>query len=147
MQKNKPIHIAWYAATDFVMAAIAWGILFFLRKWFLGDEVELKNGLPVEKNFWLGIILVPAGWMILYFVTGAYNSIYKKSPFKEFTTTFIFSLIGSIILYFTIILNDIKNDYRYYYLAFFFTVRPSFSFNLYGQGNHPAYRQETTGFR
>lgn len=119
MQKSKFIHIAWYAATDFFMAAITWGILFFLRKGFLGDDVELKNGLPVESSFWFGIVLVPLGWLVLYSVTGSYNSLYKKSFLKEFTTTFVCSLLGAIVLYFTIILNDIKNDYRYYYLAFF----------------------------
>lgn len=119
MQKSQHIPIAWYAVMDFIMAAITWGILFFLRKGFLGDDVELKNGLPVETNFWIGIVFVPLGWLALYAITGAYTSLYKKSVLKEFTTTFICSLLGSAVLYFAIILNDIKYDYRYYYLAFF----------------------------
>ena len=69
MQKNKPIPIALYAIMDFIMAAITWGILFFLRKDFLGDDVELKNGLPVETNFWIGIVFVPLGWLALYVIT------------------------------------------------------------------------------
>ncbi|TAL49698.1 MAG: sugar transferase [Chitinophagaceae bacterium] len=119
MNKSKPIHIAWYTVSDFLTAALTWGILFFLRKWFLGDDVELKNGLPVETSFWLGVLLVPAGWLILYTLVGSYNSLYKKSGLQELTITFICSLLGASVIFFAIILNDIKNDYRYYYLAFF----------------------------
>ena len=55
-------------------------------------------------------------------MVGAYNSLYKKSRLREFTTTFICSLIGCTFLYFTILLNDLKDlsaGYSYYYAAFF----------------------------
>ena len=43
----------------------------------------------------------------------------KKSRLRELTTTFICCLLGVTFLYFTIILNDINDDYKYYYEAFF----------------------------
>lgn len=119
MKKKRPIPIIIYAISDFLMAALAWGIMYFLRKYYLGLEVTGEGGLQIDDNFWKGIIFVPMGWLVLYGLTGAYNSVYKKSRLKELTLTFICSLIGSAFLYFTIILNDIKDDYRYYYLAFF----------------------------
>ena len=65
------------------------------------------------------MIFVPAGWLILYTIVGTYRSLYKKSRFFEFTTTFICSLIGCVILFFLFVLDDTKNNYTYYYLAFF----------------------------
>lgn len=122
MKQAKPIHIAWYILSDFFMASLAWGIMYFLRKYFLGLAVSENGELAVDDNFWLGITLVPIGWLILYTLVGSYHSLYKKSKLQELTTVFICSLIGTAFLYFAIILNDIQDDnrsYKYYYIAFF----------------------------
>ena len=122
MKQPKPIHIAWYVCSDFLMASLAWGIMYFLRKYFLGLTVSEDGELAIDDNFWLGITLVPSGWLILYTLVGSYRSLYKKSKLLEITTVFICSLIGTAFLYFAIILNDIQEDhvsYKYYYIAFF----------------------------
>ena len=122
MKQAKPIHIAWYVFSDFLMASLAWGIMYFLRKYFLGLTVSEDGELAIDDNFWLGITLVPLGWVILYTLVGSYRSLYKKSKLQEITTVFICSLIGTTFLYFAIILNDIQDDnksYKYYYIAFF----------------------------
>ena len=122
MKQTKPIHIAWYILSDFFMASLAWGIMYFLRKYFLGLTVSEDGGLAIDDNFWLGISLVPLGWLILYTLVGSYHSLYKKSKLQELTTVFICSLIGTTFLYFAIILNDIQEEnssYKYYYIAFF----------------------------
>src|SRR5882672_3734755 len=67
---------------------------------------------------WLGIFLIPVGWLALLTLVGSYHSLYKKSRLFEFTTTFICTLIGSIILFFAFILDDVKDNYSYYYFAF-----------------------------
>jgi exopolysaccharide biosynthesis polyprenyl glycosylphosphotransferase len=135
MKQSKPIHIAWYVAVDFVMAALAWALMYFLRKYFLGLEVISEGSLAVNNKFWLGIVLVPLGWLTLYTLTGSYGSLYKKSRLKEFTTTFICSLIGCTFLYFTIILNDIEIDYNYhyYYIAFFLLLGIHFILTFSGR--------------
>jgi exopolysaccharide biosynthesis polyprenyl glycosylphosphotransferase len=121
MKQTKPIHIAWYVFSDFVMASLAWGFMYFLRKYFLGLTVSEDGELAIDDNFWLGITLVPLGWVILYTLVGSYRSLYKKSKLQEITTVFICSLIGTAFLYFAIILNDIQEatSYKYYYIAFF----------------------------
>src|SRR4026207_969265 len=122
MKQAKPIHIAWYILIDFLMASLAWGIMYFLRKYFLGLTVSEDGELAIDDNFWLGITLVPLGWLVLYTLVGSYRSLYKKSKLQELTTVFICSLIGTTFLYFAIILNDIQeenNSYKYYYIAFF----------------------------
>lgn len=122
MKQPKPIHIAWYVFSDFLMASLAWGIMYFLRKYFLGLTVSEDGKLAIDDNFWLGITLVPLGWVILYTLVGSYRALYKKSKLQEITTVFICSLIGTAFLYFAIILNDIQDDnksYRYYYIAYF----------------------------
>ncbi len=119
MKQTKPIHITWYVLSDFITAALAWAIMYFLRKFFLGLPVSEDGSLVIDNKFWMGILLVPMGWLILYTIVGSYHSLYKKSRLRELTTTFICCLLGVTFLYFTIILNDINDDYKYYYEAFF----------------------------
>ena len=136
MKQTKPIHIAWYILSDFFTASLAWGIMYFLRKYFLGLQVSEDGGLAIDDNFWLGITLVPAGWLILYTLVGSYHSLYKKSKLQELTTVFICSLIGTTFLYFAIILNDIQEDngsYKYYYIAFFTLLGIHFLLTIIGR--------------
>jgi hypothetical protein len=75
MKQTKPIHIAWYILSDFFMASLAWGIMYFLRKYFLGLTVSEDGGLAIDDNFWLGITCsaglgdtLYAGWFVSFFV-------------------------------------------------------------------------------
>jgi exopolysaccharide biosynthesis polyprenyl glycosylphosphotransferase len=58
---------------------------------------------------------------VLFFtVTGVYKeSLYVKSRLAELTNTIIQSLIGCMIIFFFIFLNDVKDNYPYYYTIFF----------------------------
>ena len=118
MNSGKQISIAWYAVVDFITASIAWAGFFFTRKALLNEDISDAGQLQVDYKFWLGITLIPAGWLALYTLVGTYHSLYKKSRLFEFTNTFICSLIGSVILFFVFILDDAKDNYNYYYLAF-----------------------------
>jgi exopolysaccharide biosynthesis polyprenyl glycosylphosphotransferase len=101
-----------YALSDYLTAAAAWALFFFVRKSLLHETMD------IDGTFWAGVLGIPFGWLILYALIGSYNNIYKKSRLTEFTNTFICSLIGSIILFFLFILDDVETDYRYYYNAF-----------------------------
>ena len=112
MAFKKNIHPAWYAVSDYFTTAIAWMLFFLLRKKMLHQELD------VDARFWAGSFLIPLGWVVLFALVGSYNSIYKKSRFNEFTNSFICTLIGCVILFFTFLLDDAKNDHGYYYKAF-----------------------------
>jgi polysaccharide biosynthesis protein PslA len=112
MSLKRYIHPYWYTIADYVTASIAWMIFFFVRK------LLLRQDLQTDAHFWLGILLIPLGWILMFALVGSYNSIYKKSRLAEFTTTFICTLTGSIVLFFVLLLDDVNNDYNYYYAAF-----------------------------
>jgi polysaccharide biosynthesis protein PslA len=118
MSSGKQISIAWYVLTDFITASLAWASFFFIRKGLLKETIADAGQLQVDYKFWLGITLIPACWLILYALVGTYHSLYKKSRLFEFTNTFVCSLIGCIFLFFIFILDDVKNNYSYYYLGF-----------------------------
>jgi exopolysaccharide biosynthesis polyprenyl glycosylphosphotransferase len=118
MNAEKKIPVAAYAVMDYITAALAWGIFFFIRKLLLGEPLFENGYLLTDKKFWLGIFFIPVGWLIIYTLVGSYHSLYKKSRLNEFTMTFICSLIGCILLFFLFLLDDAKKTYAYYYSGF-----------------------------
>ena len=133
MNSKKQIPIAWYAISDYIMAAVGWGCFYFVRKSLLHEEITLSGKLQVNAKFWLGITLIPAAWLILYSLVGTYHSLYKKSRFYEFTSTAACSLFGCIVLFFVFILDDDTNTYSYYYLAFLSLFFLHFSLTFIGR--------------
>lgn len=134
MQSQKQISVAWYAVTDFITAALAWACFYFIRRWLLQHEPSANASLPFDIYFGSDLLLVPAGWLVLYTLTGAYTiSLYKKSRLFEFTSTFVSSMIGCIILFFLFVLNDVKSGHVYYYIAFLSLLAVHFSFSFTGR--------------
>ncbi|MGG9960800.1 sugar transferase [Ferruginibacter sp. SUN106] len=110
--KQFRIHIGWYAAGDFIAAVIAWVIFYFVRKEIIGEA------FLVGHKFYLGLILYPLAWIILYHLAGSYNNIYHKSRLLELLNTFNHSFAGSIIILFLFLLYDATGDYNIYYKEF-----------------------------
>lgn len=133
MKPDKQISITWYAVIDFFTASLAWACFFFIRKWILKETITDDGEIIVNNKFWLGLIIVPFGWLSLYTLVGSYRNLYKKSRLFEFTITFICSLIGTIVLFFILILDDVRDNYSYYYLAFLFLFAVHFTFTFLGR--------------
>jgi exopolysaccharide biosynthesis polyprenyl glycosylphosphotransferase len=127
MPQKEHIHPVWYALVDYVTGCMAWIVFYFLRK------KILSQAYTVDDKFWAGVLLIPVGWLILYSIVGSYNSIYKKSRLTEFTKTFICTVIGCTFLFFLFLLDDQKNDYSYYYIAFGSLSALHFLFTLLGR--------------
>ena len=116
---NKKLQVTKYVVADFTAAAIAWALFFVFRKLYLepekfGTEVPLQ----FDKNFYLGILLIPVFWIALYAVSGCYKDIFRRSRLKELLQTFSVSLIGVLVLFFAFILDDEVASYKTYYYSF-----------------------------
>jgi polysaccharide biosynthesis protein PslA len=116
---GKKIHITWYVLNDFISASLSWIVLYFTRRALLNEPIYIDGRLFLNSRFWLGLLLIPAGWIVFYGITGTYHSLYKKSRLNEFSNTALYSLIGCTVLFFAIVINDPQTDYRYYYKAYF----------------------------
>ncbi len=116
---NKPAHTRKYLLFDFLSACIAWIIFNFFRKVFIESSVySTKIKLEYSSNLVISTILVGAFWVLLYYFSGYYYNIYRKSRLQEFSHTIVFSIIGVIFLFFTLLLDDIISSYKDYYYSF-----------------------------
>lgn len=125
-----------YAFSDFLSAMLAWFILYVFRKWKLeGYPLEdvFQQYLWTDPKFFYGIILIPIFWLILYFFSGTYTDVYRKSRLKEFVRTFLASLVGVTFLFFTLLLDDIVPDYKNYYQTYLVLLAAHFSLTTFGR--------------
>lgn len=119
MKAPKKINTSWYAVSDYIAAALAWAIAFFIRKHLTGFELNIAGELLNNSQLLLSIFLIPSGWMALFMMLGSYHhSLYIKSWFSECIVTFISTLTGSVFLFFLLVLDDKLANYPYYYKAF-----------------------------
>ncbi|MBP5612648.1 MAG: sugar transferase, partial [Bacteroidales bacterium] len=107
-------------------AVLATACFFFCRKYsFYG--ISGWNSVLAETlrdwKFYLDITLIPVCWLLFYAFCSSYRKIYRKSRLKELSFTIRQVLIGSLILFFVIILDDYierPTDYIRLFLLLFF---------------------------
>ncbi len=122
---NRTKHTILYIVSDYFFSALAWAIFFFFRKIFIEKKIFGESYLTIDENFIIGIIVIPLFWLFLYYLTGYYSDIYRKSRLKELSTTFAVTLFGVLIIFFKLILDDIIASYTDYYnsLLFLFSIQ------------------------
>jgi exopolysaccharide biosynthesis polyprenyl glycosylphosphotransferase len=130
---NKKLHTARYIIADLLSAAIVWSLFFYLRK--EAETPTFKDTLEIvldDDKFYYGIVLIPLFWLFLYAMSGAYHLVYRKARMRELGQTLLITLIGVIILFFTLILDDTITTYRSYYKSFttLFLLHFSFTFTF-----------------
>src|SRR5690554_6325385 len=117
---NKRRQVAKYLILDFIAAALSWTVFFIYRKVVIESQT-FGIDVPIELShrYFLGLIIIPSFWILFYFISGFYNSIYRRSRLIELGQTFLTSLIGVIIIFFTLLLDDYIHSYKNYYHLFF----------------------------
>lgn len=116
---NKPRQIIKYVVADLLSAMLAWAGFYLYRKLQIESALYGIN-IPFQpdKNFYLGITVLPIAWVAIYALAGTYNDIYRKSRLKEFGQTLYVSLLGVLIIFFSLLLDDVIVSYRSYYSIF-----------------------------
>ncbi len=108
-----------FVAADFISAMITWVLFSFIRKSNeLWDFESTISSLSTDGNFYLGIILIPIFWIAIYYLIGTYEDLYRKARVQMLSQTFIAVLIGVVIIFFLLILDDLVDDYKRYYEYF-----------------------------
>lgn len=118
MPASKKISINWYAFSDYLAAGLAWILFTLLRKQWLQEPIYANNQFNFSERLLISTLFLPLLWVVFYFLTGSYTSLYKKSRLAEISNTFIYTLIGCTVIFFVILLNDYNHTLAYYYKTY-----------------------------
>lgn len=112
-------------------ASAAWILFYIFRKVQIEPQVfGVEVPITLGSRFWAGAIGLPFAWTIFYYFTGFYNYVFRRSRLDDFIRTFMVSLLGVIIIFFILILDDTIVDYTNYYSLFFTLLMLHFTLTL-----------------
>ena len=115
---NKRAQVIKYIIADIISGAIAWTLFHVFRKAYLEPiKYGYEVGITFDVNFAIALFIIPLFWVFLYILVGGYTDIFRRFRVKELGQTLAVSVIGSVIIFFTILLDDEVPGYRYYYLS------------------------------
>jgi exopolysaccharide biosynthesis polyprenyl glycosylphosphotransferase len=116
---DRRLQVAKYVAADLFGSALAWTLFFIYRKLHL-EPIKFGYEVPLtfDRNYFLGLVLIPLFWFGLYTVIGGYREIYRRFRTKELGQTLLISLIGVMVIFFVLLLDDQVASYRYLYRSF-----------------------------
>ena len=110
-----------YILSDFISYSVAWLLFKILRyEVFAIDEGadSLLDYLQYPGVLG-GQVVIPLFWLVLYYFSGYYNKPFGKSRLTELFSTFITVLIGTVFVFFALLLDDIPRSIDIYYKLFF----------------------------
>ena len=109
-----------YVLVDMLASCLAWTTLYLFRKnrlefapafreeWF--PEVMLHDG-----NFKFGMVFIPIFWLGLYGLSGMHGNPFRRHRSQEVGQVLLTTLLGSLVLFFVLILDDAISSYTQYY--------------------------------
>jgi exopolysaccharide biosynthesis polyprenyl glycosylphosphotransferase len=104
---------------DFGAGLLAWIAFFLLRKHLLREAAGLQ--LSAGALFYLAgaALLIALFWTTLYALVGEYRDIFRKSRLSELIRLARVSFLGTVVIFFTLLLDDQGVDnYHAYYKTF-----------------------------
>ncbi len=115
-KKIQKIELAKFVFFDFLAAALTW--FFFVNIVSANNGFELgkvKEQVFIEENLVLGLLIIPMFWLLLYYLSGAYRSIFRRSRLGQFGQTIFISILGVLVIYFVILLDQTITANKGYY--------------------------------
>jgi exopolysaccharide biosynthesis polyprenyl glycosylphosphotransferase len=113
---NKTLQTFKYVFADYISACLAWSLFYLYRKFYIEPD---KFGILPEKIFdnqyFIGMLILPLCWILVYYLTGFYKNSFRKSRINELMQTFATSIIGVTVIFFFILLDDFVSSYKAYY--------------------------------
>ena len=110
---NSRLQVSKYILLDILSAFLAWTFFIYFR----ATEIENVKFIA-NQDYFTNLAIVIIAWFLLYFFTGAYKDIFRKSRLNELLKSFVTCTIGVTILFFAALLDDSISDYRQYYQSF-----------------------------
>lgn len=117
---NKRIQVIKYVAFDLIGSFVAWLLFHRYRKMVVEPQLfGYDVDFYLDVNVIIGLVALPLFWVFLFFVSGFYRDVLRRSRLKELGLSLGITLLGSVIIFFLLLLDDFVASYKSYYHLFF----------------------------
>ena len=107
---------------DWAFSCSGWALFYFYRK----TSIEGEE-FTVNTSFYLGILFVPLIWLFIYLLQGTYQDVRRLYRLKTINLTFIGTLLGVVVIFFLLLIDDEISGYKQYYKSLFVLFAIQFS--------------------
>ena len=115
---NRNLQLSKYLVSDYLTALLSWASFFVFRKLYFESQSFARIFSEFDMKFILGLLFIPVFWIFIYYSSGYYKDVFRKSRLAEIGQTLANTFLGVIILFFVLILDDAIQTYSNYYLSF-----------------------------
>ncbi|MBD5195371.1 MAG: exopolysaccharide biosynthesis polyprenyl glycosylphosphotransferase [Bacteroidales bacterium] len=122
---SKELQRAKYVLMDFIMTSLAFLIFNCFRYYMLeiGSSYINLSSFIFSNKLLIEQATVPTGLLALFWLSGYYNHPFRKSRLVEFTTTLSSTLTATLLIFFSLLINDTTGvklkDYELLLVLFF----------------------------
>ena len=95
---------------DYFSAVLAWILFFYFRK----TQIEFSSFI-LDQQFYLGIIIIPIFWILLYSLQGTYLQVKRLYRLRIINLSVFGTLLGSLSIFFILLLDDVIPSHHSYY--------------------------------
>lgn len=109
-----------YVIGDYVSSNIAIFVYNCARYFFSIDRLEAQGYYSLDSfifsgNVILGQIIFPIAMMGVYYISGYYTEVFRKSRIQEFLTTLKSAFLSAMVVFFTAMIDDLVSERAYNY--------------------------------
>lgn len=97
---------------DWVFTGLAWGTFYYFRK-----TIIENSDFAVNDTFFLGLLIIPIIFSFIYLLQGTYHDVRRLFRLKIFNLTITSTFLGSLLIFFTFLIDDEIREYHQYYTA------------------------------
>jgi exopolysaccharide biosynthesis polyprenyl glycosylphosphotransferase len=110
---NRKLQLLKYLLSDFISAIVSWTAFYLCRKYYL-DVYQVSPDVfeILSRQYTLGLFIIPFFWLFLYYISGSYKDVFRKSRLSEIWQTFGIAFIGSLFLFFVLNMGHSSYIYR-----------------------------------
>jgi exopolysaccharide biosynthesis polyprenyl glycosylphosphotransferase len=95
---------------DWIFSSASWLLFYYFRKIYV-EHVPFE----VSDSFYGGLIGIPFLWLLIYYLLGTYHDVKRLYRIKILNLTFQASVLGSLCIFFALLVDDQIESYQQYY--------------------------------
>ena len=96
MINKRKFHTSIFVILDGIAAGISWALFFAYRKIIIeSDKFGARILVELDEKFYLALLIIPLYWIFLYYLSGHYKDVWRKSRINEISRTFSTTILNN----------------------------------------------------